>query len=185
MSQRRICLDPGHGGGDNGASGNGILEDAWNLQFLERVGHHLRARGAEVVMTRKTDDHVALATRASIAVRSKCDTFMSCHCNSAGSALADGVECFYAPVGGHQAGSKALAERLTAACHKAGGLDNRGVKLDSQSQHPSLTVLRKSAPIMPAVLLELGFVSNASDSTKMKDARWREKLAEAIAEVLC
>lgn len=179
----KVCLDAGHGGVDNGTSGNNILEDAWALEFVQRVGHHLRALGAETVLTRTTDTRVGIDARAQIAVKAKCDLFVSIHCNGAGNHTADGVEAFYAPAGTHVHNSEAIASELVNACVKA-GMDSRGIKKDSQSQHPRLGVLRGTCRDMPAVLLEVGFVSNSKDAGRMKNAEWREALATAIAKAI-
>ena len=178
----KICLDAGHGGADNGTSGNRILEDAWALEFIQRLGHHIRALGAETVLTRTTDKKIGIDTRAAIAVSKKCDLFISIHCNGATNRNADGAEAFYAPVG-HQHNSVAIAEEMVKLCAEA-GMDNRGVKRDSQSQHSRLGVLRGTCEHMPAVLLEVGFVSNKHDSGLMSNKYWREKLAEDIAKAI-
>lgn len=176
----KICLDAGHGGPDNGTNGNNILEDTWALEFVGRLGHHLRAHGAETVETRKTDKKVALATRAAIAVNADCDLFISIHCNGVKNTSADGAEVFYAPAGPHKNNSIGVGRELLTACVEQ-GLDNRGVKPDNESQHPSLTVLRNTCQHMPAVLLEIGFVSNKHDASLMKNNVWRDKLAAALA----
>ncbi|MCE5199815.1 MAG: N-acetylmuramoyl-L-alanine amidase [Armatimonadota bacterium] len=176
----KICLDAGHGGADNGTSGNSILEDAWALEFVGRLKHHLHLHGVETVETRTTDKQVALATRAAIAVNAGCDLFLSVHCNGVKSNTADGAEAFYAPVGSYKNNSLGVGRELIAACVEQ-GLDNRKVKPDNESQHPSLTVLRKTCQHMPAVLLEIGFVTNKHDSDLMKNKVWRDKLAAALA----
>ena len=116
----RICLDPGHGG-NTGARGNGLIEDALALDFARRIGHHLRLRKAETVMTRGDDGFVTLASRGALAVRTKCGLFLSIHLNAAASPPARGCECFAA------AGDKrsyAMAEKLAAEIMDA--LNNTG-----------------------------------------------------------
>lgn len=179
----RVCIDAGHGGTDPGASANGITESDWAMEFAQRVGHHVRKGGHETVLTRASNRAVAIATRAAIAVERKCDLFISIHCNAAGSSTATGAEVFVAPTGAYAANSRAVGETVLRACQEQ-GLDSRGVKLDSQSQHKSLGVLRGTCERMPAVLLEVGFLSSAFDSKLLKNKYWRESLTEKIAAAL-
>lgn len=179
----RIAIDPGHGGVDNGASANGIAEDAWALEFAQRLGHYVRKLGHETVFTRTTDRAVEISARAAIAVSRSCDVFVSIHCNAAGSTEADGAEVYYAPCGPYVGNSQGIAEQLLRVCQEA-GLDSRGVKPDYQSQHKQLGVLRGTCASMPAVLLEVGFVTSRFDSKLQSNKYWREHLAERVAAVL-
>jgi len=179
----KVCLDPGHGGRDNGAAANYVTEDNWALTFVQRLGHYLRAHGAQTVITRESDVSVSLSSRAAMVVNAKCDLFISIHCNAAANPQADGAEVFYAPIGLNQNNSIGLGRELLAAC-KEQGLDSRGVKKDSQSQHAQLSVLRNTCKHMPAVLLEVGFVTNQHDAGLMANKVWRERLAAACAEAI-
>ncbi len=179
----RICLDAGHGtkqGIHTGARGNGIVEDQWCQSFCGRLGHYLRANGAEVVFTRLNSNIVNLKDRPKIAKRNKCDVFLSIHLNAAGSSQAHGCEAFVVPGDGR---SQRLAAKLCTVMFSA-GMHFRGVKPDNASQYKSLAVLRDTYSVMPAVLLEVGFVSNAADAARLKDARWVEDLACEMAKVL-
>ncbi|MEN6358167.1 MAG: N-acetylmuramoyl-L-alanine amidase [Armatimonadota bacterium] len=183
MKPRKVCIDAGHGGQDNGTSGNGIAEDAWVLEFAGRLGHHLREHGVETVFTRTGDKKVALETRAAIAVNAGCDLFVAIHCNASSDNKADGAECFYVPVGDFKNSSIGVGREMLAACMQE-GLESRGVKIDSKSQHSKLAVLRGTCRHMPAVLLEVGFVSNKHDSDLQKSKVWREQLAQALAQAI-
>jgi len=175
-----VALDAGHGaragGGHTGASANALVEDELALDMVKRVGHHLRAGGHETVYTRADRRLVALAKRAWTARFTRCELFLSIHCN-AGPISAHGVEAFVVE---GDARSRGLAERLASAV-VAEGLSDRGVKWDNQSQHPRLAVLRGTYRRMPAVLLEIGFLTNAHDAGLLKQAAWRERVAKAIA----
>lgn len=179
----RIALDAGHGGTAPGTSGHDIIEKTWAMEFAARLGHYLRSLGAQTTFTRMSDVNPALTARARTAVKAGCDVFLSIHCNGATSASAEGVEAFYAPCGDYQGNSVGIAQSLVNVCSMA-GMRNRGVKRDSQSQHAKLTVLRESCKSMPAVLLEVGFVSSPHDSKLMKDPKWVERLAAALARVI-
>ena len=179
----KIAIDPGHGGTDPGTSGNGIKEKDWALEFAARLGHHLRALGAETVMTRIIDERPSLSKRARIAVAAHADLFVSIHTNGVLDRTANGAEAFYAPTGNHQGNSKGICEQLLTVLATA-GMRNRGVKPDNKSNHKSLTVLRNTCKVMPAVLVEFGFITNTHDSKLMSDKYWREALAEKMAKVI-
>lgn len=180
---RRIALDAGHGASRGraftGAHGNGLVEDDLALDLVTRIGHHLRATGYDTVIVRPDAKLVALATRGKRAIDAHCDLFVSVHLN-AGPASAGGVEAFVAE--GDQR-SRAFAERLVQAI-STHGLRNRGAKWDSQSQYSRLRVLRDTYRHMPAVLLEIGFVTNAHDARLLADKHFREAVAVEIAASL-
>ena len=180
---RKIALDAGHGASRGhaftGASGNGLVEDDLAFDFVTRIGHHLRLAGYDTVIIRPNAKLVALATRGKRAIKSHCDFFLSIHLN-AGPASANGVEAFVAK---GDTRSRAIAQRLVEAISKH-GMKNRGAKWDSQSQYSRLRVLRDTHKHMPAVLLEIGFLTNLHDAGLLKDKYFREAVAVEIASVL-
>ena len=178
----KICLDAGHGG-DTGARGHGLIEDRLALDFVTRVGHHLRAKGVETVLTRTGADFVTLQARPPKAAG--CDMFVSFHCNAAASPLARGCEILVAEGDERsKAKAKVVLDRICAG----GAMKKRSVKWDSQSQHRSLYVLRHTYRQMPAMLIELGFLTNVGDVSWLNSKEWREaisiKIAKALTEVL-
>jgi N-acetylmuramoyl-L-alanine amidase len=174
-----ICLDAGHGGEDPGASGNGIIEKDFALDMVSRIGHHLRARGLETVLTRDDDTFVAINRRAFIARKADSVLFLSIHCNASTSKSAQGVEVFVSA--NDKRGSSKIANVLI---RKISNLTPRGVKPDNQSQHTSLGVLRGTCSRMWSLLLELGFCTNPHDAGLMNDNKQREAWALAIAGVV-
>ncbi|MCL5105527.1 MAG: N-acetylmuramoyl-L-alanine amidase [Armatimonadetes bacterium] len=176
--EMKVALDAGHGG-RTGAMANGLIEDELALDFVKRIGHHLRASGHQTVCTRADEKFVPLQARGRLAVAEDCDAFLSIHFN-AGPASARGVEAFIA-LGDNR--SRTLAERLVDAASSL-GLKTRGVKWDSQSQHTRLKVLRDTYRVMPAVLLEVAFLTSAHDSRLLKGPEFREAVAKKIAETL-
>ncbi|MCE5199917.1 MAG: N-acetylmuramoyl-L-alanine amidase [Armatimonadota bacterium] len=180
----RVCLDAGHGRKNNKSTGappaNGIVEDDWALMFAQRLGHYLRASGAETVFTRTDKAFVALASRGALAKAKSCDFFLSIHLNSAVSDTAHGCEAFVAL---NDKRSQAIAAKLASVVFAA-GMHARGVKWDNQGQHKSLRVLRDTYGRMPAVLIEMGFVTNISNARRLSDKIWCEKAAEAMARAI-
>ncbi len=176
-----IALDAGHGADrglpHTGCAANGMVEDDLVMDFVTRIGHHIRLAGHKTVITRPTDKLVALGLRGKMAIEAGCDMFVSVHVN-AGVATANGVEVFVAK---GDKRSYAIAGQLVERLTKH-DLRNRGPKWDCQSQHPRLRVLQDTYRHMPAVLLEIGFLTNAHDSALLKDKYWRERVSVDTAE---
>ena len=94
---RRIVIDPGHGGHDQGSSGpTGLLEKELVLDVSRRLGDLIEEQmGSEVVYTRDDDRYVALEDRPRVANQAKGDLFLSIHANSSVYKAATGVETYY------------------------------------------------------------------------------------------
>lgn len=164
-----ICIDPGHGGSDPGACAGGEREKDIALKVAKLIGGKLA--GYNIVYTRNGDTYPTLSERAALANTAKADLFVSVHCNSATNMQANGVEVYThtSQSDGAVAAASAIYKRLLAASGMAG----RGIKAANYA------VLRETK--MPAVLVELGFISNDADRAKLTAADWQEKAAAAIA----
>lgn len=94
---RRVVLDPGHGGHDQGSAGpTGLLEKELVLDVALRLGELITANlGSEVVYTRNDDQFVPLETRTKIANESRADLFVSIHANSSTIRTVSGVETYF------------------------------------------------------------------------------------------
>ena len=172
---KTITIDPGHGGHDPGAVGNGLQEKEINLSIALKVQKILKQKGINVVMTRTNDTYLSLSERVDVAVRNNSDTFVSIHTNSAAAASASGTETYFssAALNSRSADSKQLATFIQKRLYPALGTKDRKVK-DAGFQ-----VIKKNP--LPAVLVELGFISNSSDASKLGSDYYRNKAAEAIA----
>jgi N-acetylmuramoyl-L-alanine amidase len=96
LGVRRVVLDAGHGGAQDGAtSATGLLEKEITLDLSERARRLLLDRGFEVVLTRTGDKTLSLKQRATTANQRRGDVFVSIHLNSFKPASAGGVETFY------------------------------------------------------------------------------------------
>jgi len=179
----KIALDAGHGARPGrphtGAAANNLVEDVIALDLVRRIGHYLRAAGHKTVHTRSDEMLVPLTQRALIAKANRCEMFLSIHCN-AGPSSARGVEAFVAE---SDERSLNIAKVFVSKIVKL-GLADRGVKWDNHSQYSRLAVLRGTYRIMPAILLEVGFLTNLHDSALIQDAHWREQLAISIASAV-
>ncbi len=163
---RTVVLDAGHGGIDKGARGvDGSLEKKYALDTAKRVEKGLRRAGYRVIMTRKGDYFVPLPKRAAISNRQRGAVFVSIHYNWARNYGAQGTETFY-----HSSRSYPLAANIQRELARYS--NNRGVK------RARFHVLRNN--VRPAVLVEGGFLSNASEARKVRSPFYRQRLADAI-----
>ncbi|WP_143324064.1 N-acetylmuramoyl-L-alanine amidase [Clostridium thermobutyricum] len=167
----KVFIDPGHGGHDNGASGNGIKEDEFNLSLSFRLKKHLENRGIEVKMSREADIYLDLKERTDMANAYESDLFISTHANSADSTSANGIETYYH---NSKAQDKPLSDKIQTNAIKETNAVNRGVKTEN------FAVLRESKMI--SSLFESGFISNSNEASKLQTPEYQEKLAKAIAD---
>lgn len=172
-AKRFVVLDPGHGGTDPGAVANGLQEKAINLDVAKRAQAILKNKGISVYMTRTTDVFIPLASRVDLAKKSGGNAFVSIHTNAATPA-ASGSETFYSAALDQRAqDSKQLATFIQNRLHKAMDNKNRGVK------EAGYLVIGSNP--LPAALVELGFITNGSDASKLASATYKQRSAEAIA----
>lgn len=180
MTTRRfkVCIDPGHGGRDPGAVGpSGVQEKVVTLAVAKKVASILRSAGIDVVLTRDADKllhdniNTDLGMRYKIANQAKADVLVSIHCNSAANSAANGTETYHYT--GSVAGAK-LATAIQSCLVPALGLRDRGVK------QANFAVLRGTN--MPAVLIELAFISNPTEEGLLETPMFQDKAARAIAE---
>lgn len=163
-----IVLDAGHGGHDTGARGSHTNEKDRALDLIQRLATVLRARGADVMLTRSGDYFISLQGRVDFANTRRADLFISIHNNASVNKASRGTQTFY-----YTAQSVGLAREIHRELSKATGLYNRGV-----SQERFL-VIRKTW--MPSVLLEVAFVSNPREEGFLNSAQWCQRVAEGIA----
>jgi len=189
-----IVIDPGHGGRDPGARGAIIAEKDLTLQLALQLRDLLQQHGYRVFLTRSNDRTLSLSERVDIARQRQPDLFISIHANATTSASVAGVETFIFPPHGTEAthGGKQHAEVMAvnsfdrqntrlafeiqrSVIAQTGSVD-RGVK------HANFLVLRE-APC-PAVLLEVGFLSNAAEERRLVNAAYQQRLVRAIADAI-
>ena len=175
-----IILDPGHGGHDVGTqsiSKPRYQEKSLNLTTANFVKAYLEQLGYEVALTRKNDIFISLEKRAQIANEKKPDLFVSIHYNSAPSAEAKGVEVFFYNSKENKTRadkSKGLAQAVLKHVITHTKAHSRGVK------HGNFAVIRET--LMPAILIEGGFVTNEAELQNLKDPTYLKKLAWGIAK---
>jgi N-acetylmuramoyl-L-alanine amidase len=208
---RTVVIDPGHGGVETGRVGRaGVMEKDVNLAVAKQLQRFLKDRSdLAVVLTREEDVQLALDERAEIANRAQGDVFLSLHCNGWFNDGASGVETYFlSPAKTDYARSVEAEENRTAAddnddvsfivwelvqnqfitsssdlaemmqatvCDEVNATD-RGVK------QAGFRVL--VGAYMPAVLIEMGFLSNPADERRLSDRGYQRRLAEAMGKAI-
>ncbi|MFE6079090.1 N-acetylmuramoyl-L-alanine amidase [Paenibacillus sp. NPDC057886] len=168
-----VVIDPGHGGKDPGSTSiTNKPEKEYNLALALKVqALLLNEPDIELVMTRDGDTYPTRPERVQLANQLNADVFVSIHGNNVESSpQATGTETFYY----QRSSSKELANIIHQRLVKAMGLKDRGVK------NGNLEVIRDTT--MPAVLLEVGFLSNVMDEELMSSDVVQMKAAQAIAD---
>lgn len=167
----KLVLDPGHGGKDPGAVGNGLLEKDINVDLAKRVAAKLSTRDLEVTLTRFADIDLELSERAGIANKLPADYFCSLHVNAGGGT---GFESYiYTNAAGDTQNLRNIVHDKLADYYNNAGFPDRGKK------SANFAVLRETD--MPAVLLENLFIENSKDAAKLKEPTFLDGLAAAIA----
>ena len=169
-----VVIDPGHGGPDSGAIGiGGLRETDVVLDVSKIVTNILRKKGVKVKMTRTNEIDLDLGPRVSMANNTKADIFVSIHANASVGKKRNinGLETFY--YSGWK--GRLLAEKIQKQIIKVSpGSPDRGVR------RGSYFVIKQTN--MPAVLVEIGFVTGKLDGSRLSKDMHRERVAYAIAK---
>ena len=172
----KIFIDPGHGGPDPGAVGNNVTEEVVNLNVSLELARLLRRAGYDVRLYRTTSDenvlenkNADLRNRAQTANNWGADYFISIHTNSSPNPAANGVEAYVYRLGGT---SERLAQSIVNSVASELGSRNRGV------MQANFAVLRRTN--MPAVLVELGYLTNETEALNLNSPAWQRAVAAAI-----
>ena len=207
----RIVIDPGHGGHDPGAQGKGVTEAELVLDVALRLEKLLsKVGGVEVILTRRTDEFIALPERTAIANREGADLFLSIHANASTNGQAHGTETYFLNFANNQSAAAVAARENAASTQAMGGLPDfvKAIALNNkldESRDFALHVQRamverqrtvnklvkdlgvKQAPFvvliganMPSVLAETGFVTNPQEARLLKGNAYRQKIAESL-----
>ena len=181
LKDKIIVIDPGHGGTDPGAIGNsGLKEKDVTLPISKLIKKALEDKGAKVYMSRTTDvdvcrpgasDRDELQARVNAAEKNNCDAFISVHVNASVKKDVGGISTYYYPK--TQYDSK-LASVIQNKLAKNFGVTNLGVR------EAGFYVIKRSS--MPAILVELLFISNNKEEKLLQSSWFRKKTARLIAE---
>lgn len=168
-----VVIDPGHGGKDIGATGaSGLYEKDFTLSLSKRVREILEKEDKiKVYMTREDDTFISSEDkyRPKYANELNADLFISIHGNTYEDPSVSGTEAYY-----YHEGSKSFAEALHEKVVDATGFRDRGVK------NNDFFVVKYTD--MPAVLLEIGYLTNPQEEQLMADDDVQKKTAESISD---
>ena len=187
-----IFLDPGHGGRDSGAFYYNVAEKDLNMQIYRKLRTKLEELGYKVLTSRDSDIDVDFVTERSRMVnKTNSDIFISIHFNAAGSTYskASGIQTYsYSDEPDYPSKINKFwhnhpdrmseSKRLAAAIHSS-LLAETGAK-DAGQLERSFAVLRETAK--PAVLLELGYMDNFTESQQIRDSHYQDKLVAGIVK---
>ena len=206
-----IVVDPGHGGRDSGARGNGYNEKDIALQVATRLANNLR-QDYNVIMTRDSDFFVPLDTRAKIGNDANADFFISIHLNSSSSSSANGTEVFYFSKKdqGSYAAQVAKFENkvdgsygdvpfsdfiLNDIFYRKNQKTSQAIAESVLNNLINTTGLRRRGVFganfavlrgsnSPSILVELGFMNNYSDLSQYLTPDGQERAANAIGSAI-
>ncbi len=167
-----IALDAGHGGRDPGAVVGDVLEKDLNLEIIQRVQTLIDGDPTlRAVMVRSVDEYVALEDRITRAEQRGATIYLSLHTNSFDQPGASGIETWVDSARSADDPSRVLASLVQDTLSEETGARNRGVK--SQELY-----LRRTA--MPAISVEVGYMTNPEELEKLLDPAYQEEIASAI-----
>lgn len=165
-----VVIDAGHGGKDQGARARGLTEKTLALDISKRLQAGLSPQ-FKTVLTRNSDRFVELDDRVRIANRYGDAVLVSIHLNY-GNRRRAGPETYY-----WRTDSYSLAKRVqqslsaTSPYHASYGLVRRRLRLTRN-------------PVIPGVLVECGYLTNAGDARQLASSAYRQRLADAIARAI-
>lgn len=169
LQGRRIVLDAGHGGKDVGARRLFSYEKDLTLRMIKELEASLRAKGAEIILTRANDSYVTLDQRCQLTNQSGADVFISIHVNAMPRRnQQSGSESYWYSSQQSLRLARALHPRLVAAVQgRNGGIRRR-----------SFQVIRETN--VPSVLLEVAYVNHTEDEILLNDRNFHARLAELL-----
>jgi N-acetylmuramoyl-L-alanine amidase len=172
LSGKTIVIDPGHGGKDPGATSSyGYEEKTVNLDVALQIAQILKDRGLRVIMTRNNDTFIELEERAGIANRNRADIFISIHSDSSTKSSTNGFTVYV-----ERSGS-------SASTSLANAIDRRMAQTSISSNGVSKANYRVlTHTSCPAVLIELGYLSNYWEAKQLKNKDKQRQLAQAITD---
>jgi len=212
LTVHTVMVDAGHGGKDPGAIGvGGLKEKTVTLKAAKLLGGWLRKMGFQVLYTRVTDVFVPLKRRTAMANARHADLFISIHCNAHKSAGSSGLEIYSLNLAStpdevrvaarenavdarrisdmqrlldELMHSSKLTESLdfAKAAHKTTVQEvRRASSLKDRGTHEAPFLVLLGAK-MPAILVEMGYITNPAEAAKLKDDRYLKRLTKGIAD---
>lgn len=207
LEVKTVIIDPGHGGKDPGAISNSqVYEKSVVLELSLMLRDLLVSQGYNVRLTRDSDIYLSLRERTRKATMQGADLFISIHANAAANTGASGVETYYLALASDETAQRTAARENSGAGYGIKELDKLVTKILKESKSvesrrlaqyiqtelvdATNTISRgvKHAPFVvligtkvPAVLVEVGFLSHQEEARKLTNKAYKRNIAEAIA----
>ena len=212
LSVGRVLIDPGHGGRDPGTQSKKLQEKNLVLDISKRVVKLLEKDNFEVMMTRASDIFIPLEERTAIANSKGADLFVSIHVNASRSSRPRGTETYFLNLTNDPAAAEVAARENATTTRRLSELNDLLQKVMNNSKITESRELAthvqnsmagdlfssprdsrnrgvKKAPFyvllgaqMPAVLVEVAYLSNRKDEALLADVTYRQKVAKSIAK---
>ena len=212
LSVGRVLIDPGHGGRDPGTQSKKLQEKNLVLDISKRVAKLLEKDNFEVMMTRGSDVFIPLEERTAIANSKGADLFVSIHVNASRSSRPRGTETYFLNLTNDPAAAEVAARENATTTRRLSELNDLLQKVMNNSKitesrelanHVQNSMARdlfssprdsrnrgvKKAPFyvllgaqMPAVLVEVAYLSNGKDEALLANVVYRQKVAKSIAK---
>jgi len=177
LAGRVVVLDPGHGGDDPGACGNGLTEAEIVFDLASRIEGRLGALGVTTHLTRSADSAPSDSERAAFANEVLAEIFVSLHLDAVQGSAARGSSCyFYGASLPDREVRSAVGERLADLISRE--ITSRTDLLDGRTHPKTWELLRLTR--MPAVRVDVGYASSPVDAARLVTPEFRDALAEAV-----
>ena len=171
---KRIVIDPCHGGADRGTVVDGAVEAELMYDLARRLEGRMVATGMEALLSRGREAHPEESERAAFANNAGAELFLSLHTDAHPSPLAQGVATFHFGTGNGT--TSTVGEALAGFIQRE--LRARTGMLDCGTHPKTWEVLRLTR--MPAVRVEVGYLTNPGDRARLLDPAFRDRVAEGI-----
>ena len=164
--QFKVCIDPGHGGIDDGAC---ITDDQGNVIRREKddtlrlglaVRDYLKSQGVQVIMTRETDEFIELSDICKFTNNNQADLFVSLHCDSVASDVSGFEACVHSK---RPDMDTTLAMNILANLKAVGISNDRGI-VYGYTNDPTQNYHVNADTVCPSVLMEMGFITSKTDN---------------------
>ncbi|WP_121665782.1 N-acetylmuramoyl-L-alanine amidase family protein [Mesonia aquimarina] len=172
----KVVIDAGHGGKDSGTTNEDAKEKDITLQLVQKLKEVNTSKELELVFTRENDEFISLEERIKIANTNNADFIISLHVNSSNNKNDNGIEA-YTKANSSDSRTISFVSSLVAEL-----IFNNSPLQKTEMRKANFKILRDSKA--PAVLLELGFISNLENKAYITSKKGQTKLAESILESL-
>lgn len=168
-----VLIDASHGGNDLGATNRNVLEKDLSLQYSKKLAMRLENLNIRVLMSREGDESVSLKDRVHKTNSSKIGALISIHFNSSQKKEQKGFDTFF------KAGCQGSALLDSLIHNNIASLDS----VDDQGGRTARFFVLKNSDV-PAVVIHLGYMSNAENLSQLLNETFQERIVDAIAQAI-